>query len=118
MTRSPEDRSVSMGAANGYALAFVVPAGAALLGAFLALHGWRPLYAATDAAFGRPLVALAVFAAGVVAHEALHALAWRLAGRVPAGAGRPGLPWRTLTPYAPRAVPMAASPYRRRPPGP
>jgi len=43
MTRSPEDRSVSMGAANGYALAFVVPAGAALLGAFLALHGWRPL---------------------------------------------------------------------------
>jgi hypothetical protein len=112
MTRSPEDRSVSMGAANGYALAFVVPAGAALLGAFLALHGWRPLYAATDAAFGRPLVALAVFAAGVVAHEALHALAWRLAGRVPAGAVRLGFQWRTLTPYAHCAVPMAASAYR------
>ena len=108
----PTDRSVSALTANGYALAFVVPAGAALLGAFLALHGWRPLYAATDAALDRPLVPLLVFAGGVLAHEALHAAAWRLAGRVPAEAVRLGFQWKALTPYAHCAVPMAAGPYR------
>jgi hypothetical protein len=112
MTPSPEDRSVSMAAANGYALAFVVPAGAALLGAFLALRGWQPLYAATDGALGRPFLAIAVFAAGVVAHEALHAAAWRWAGRVPAGSVRLGFQWKTLTPYAHCAVPMAVRAYR------
>ena len=101
-----------MAAANGYALAFVVPATAVLLGAFLALHGWRPLYAATDGAFGRPLLAVVVFAAGVLAHEALHAAAWRLAGRVPAGTVRLGFQWKSLTPYAHCAVPMAAGAYR------
>src|SRR5690606_25530349 len=53
-----------------------------------------------------------VFAAGVLAHEALHALAWRLAGRVPAETVRLGFQWKTLTPYAHCAVPMAAGPYR------
>ncbi|MDX1418678.1 MAG: DUF3267 domain-containing protein [Rubricoccaceae bacterium] len=109
---TPEDRSVSMAAANGYALLFVVPAAAALLGAFFALWGWPPLYRATDGALDRPLLALAVFAAGVVAHEVLHVVAWRWVGHVPAGTVRLGFQWATLTPYAHCEVPMAARAYR------
>jgi hypothetical protein len=112
MTRSPNDRSVSMPAANGYALAFVVPVGTALLGAFLAAHGWRSLYGATDTAFEHPILALLTFAVGVVAHEALHAVAWRWAGRLPFGTIRLGLQRKTLTPYAHCAAPMPARAYR------
>ena len=107
-----EDRSVSMGQANGYALAFVVPAAALLLGAFFALHGWRPLYAATDAVFDHSLFGVLILAAGVVAHEVLHVWAWRLAGRVPPETVRLGFQWKTMTPFAHCTVPMASRAYR------
>lgn len=106
------DRSISMAVANGYALAFVVPAVVVLLGGFFALWGWRPLYAATDAVLGNLLIGLGVLAAGVVAHEMLHVWAWRLAGRVPAETVRLGFQWKTLTPYAHCSVPMPARAYR------
>lgn len=101
-----------MGRANAWALLGLGPPIIGLLGAFLALHGWRPLYAVTDAAFGAPLVPLLVFVAGVVAHEALHALAWKLAAGLPWGDIRLGFQWKTLTPYAHARVPMTARAYR------
>ena len=101
-----------MAQANGYALAFVVPAAAVLLGAFFALHGWRPLYAATDAVFDHIVLGLLVLAVGVVGHELLHVWAWRLAGRVPKDTVRLGFQWKTITPYAHCTVPMAARAYR------
>jgi hypothetical protein len=106
------DRSVSALAANGYALAFVVPAAAVLLGAFFAWHGWVPLYAATDGALAHPLIALAVFAAGVVGHEVLHAVAWQAAADLPAGSVRFGFQWKAVTPYAHCTAPMPARAYR------
>ena len=109
---SEEDRSVSTLAANAYALSFVVPVGGALLGAFFALHGWRPLYAVTDAALERPLGPLFLFVVGVVGHEALHALTWRWLGQVPAHAVRLGFQWKSLTPYAHCSAPMPARLYR------
>lgn len=107
-----EDRSVSMAAANGYAMAFVIPATVVLLGGFFARWGWQPLYAVTDAALGNLLIGLAVLAGGVVAHELLHVWAWRLAGRVSSETVRLGFQWKTLTPYAHCTVPMPARAYR------
>jgi hypothetical protein len=101
-----------MARANAWALLGLGPAIVLLLGGFLALHGWRPLYAATDAFFNAPLVPLLVFVAGVVAHEALHALAWKAASGLPWREIRLGFQWKTLTPYAHARAPMTARAYR------
>src|SRR5690606_1558426 len=55
---------------------------------------------------------LGVLVAGVLAHEALHALAWHGAARPPRGSVRLGVQWKTLTPYAHCTVPMTAKAYR------
>ncbi len=107
-----EDRSVSMGRANLWALGVMTPLAALLLAPFFGWHGWQPLYAVTDALLHRPLVPLLVFVAGVLAHEGLHALAWRVAGRLPWRDIRVGFQWKTLTPYAHARVPMPARAYR------
>lgn len=107
-----EDRSVSMGRANVWALAVMPPLVALLLVPFFWLYGWQPLYAVTDAALQRPLVPVLVFVAGVLAHEGLHALAWWWAARLPWRDIKVGFQWKTLTPYAHARVPMPARAYR------
>ncbi len=50
---------------------------------------------------------------GVVLHEVIHGVSWVLFGRKPYRSVRYGMQWRTLTPYAHCAEPMAARAYRR-----
>jgi hypothetical protein len=105
-----EDRSVSMGRANGWALGVLGPPVVALAAAFVALHGWGPiLEVGREAPW--PLV-LGVLVGGVLAHEGLHALAWKLAAGLPWGDMTLGFQWKTLTPYAHARVPMPARAYR------
>lgn len=106
------DRSASLVAANVYALLLAAPLLAALALPFVALWGWGALGAGLDAWFDRPLGALAALLGGVLAHEGLHALAWRAAADLPPGAVRLGVNWRALTPYAHCAAPMPARAYR------
>ena len=105
-----EDRSVSMTAANGWALVALGPLVAALTAAFVALHGWGPV--AGGVRETPPLVLLGALVGGVLAHEALHALAWKLAAGLPWREMKLGFQWKTLTPYAHARVPMAARAYR------
>jgi hypothetical protein len=106
---APEDRSVSMARANGFALLAVGPPVAALAWAFVALHGWGPIAVA-----GRlPLLALgAALLAGVILHEVLHAVAWKWASGLPWRDIAIGFQWRTFTPFAHARVPMTARAYR------
>lgn len=50
---------------------------------------------------------------GVVLHELIHGVSWVLFGRKPFRSIRYGMQWKTLTPYAHCAEPMAARAYRR-----
>ena len=75
------------------------------------LWGWPALLRGL-LLFGAPLSFILVLLLGIVAHEALHGLAWRLAGRVPWSAIRFGFQLKTLTPYAHCAVPLEVRSYR------
>lgn len=50
---------------------------------------------------------------GIVLHEAIHGVSWALFGRKPLRSIRYGIQWKTLTPFAHCAEPMAARTYRR-----
>ncbi|MDX1531036.1 MAG: DUF3267 domain-containing protein [Rhodothermales bacterium] len=106
-----EDRSVSMGEANFYAIVGVLPACTVLALAFVAVWGWGAFASGFAWLFDDLVRFLLLFTAGVLVHEGLHGLAWRLAG-APAGTVRFGFQWKTLTPYAHCTAPMPARAYR------
>lgn len=104
-----EDRSFSMLRANVAALVLVGPPVALAVFMFVELHGWFPLYSPID---NQPVLSLVFMAIGVVTHEVLHAIAWKLAARPPKGAVRLGFYWKAFTPYAHCSVAMTARAYR------
>lgn len=106
------DRSASLVAANVAALALAVPLLAALVGPFVGVWGWDALARGAAWWFEHPPVLFGALVAGVLAHEGLHALAWRLAATLPPGAVRLGFNWKALTPYAHCSAPMPARAYR------
>ncbi len=112
MSAAPADRSASLVAANAYALVLAVPLLALLVVPFGLAWGWA---AVADGAVwwaDRPALALAALVVGVLAHEGLHAIAWRASARLPPGAVRLGFNWKVLTPYAHCSAPMPARAYR------
>lgn len=112
MSDVQSDRSASLVAANAYALALAVPLVGVLVVPFGLAWGWGAVARGASWWADRPVVALAALVAGVVAHEGLHALAWRSAARLPPGAVRLGFNWTALTPYAHCSAPMPARAYR------
>lgn len=111
------DRSVSLVAANAYALAGAVPVVGALVVPFGLAWGWGRLADGAVWWADRPVAMVAALAAGVLAHEVLHAAAWTVSARavgapLPAGSVRLGVNWKALTPYAHCAAPMPARAYR------
>ena len=112
MSADPADRSASLVAANVWALALAVPLLALLVVPFGLAWGWAAV--ADGAAWwaDRPLTALGALVLGVLAHETLHAAAWRMAARLPPGSVRLGFNWKALTPYAHCSAAMPARAYR------
>lgn len=106
------DRSVSLLAANVFALAFVAPVVGLAVWAFQSLWGMDLLGDGLDAWVDRWTALLGALVGGTLVHELLHAITWRAVGRVPAGSVRLGFTWRALTPYAHCAAPMPARAYR------
>ncbi len=104
-----EDRSVSMGRANVWAILALGPLVVAITTAFVLLHGWDPIVRAGDTS---AFVMLGALIGGIVLHEGLHALAWKIAGAMPWSDVRLGFQLKTLTPYAHSRVPMSARAYR------
>lgn len=106
------DRSASLVTANAAALGLAVPLLAALVGPFVGVWGWDALASGAAWWFGHPLLMFAALIGGVLAHEGLHALAWRLAATLPPGSVRIGFNWKALTPFAHCSAPMPARAYR------
>lgn len=80
-------------------------------GAYLARWGWPALLEGLAQAFSLPLFAV-VFGLGVLIHEGLHALGWKVFGQVPWSAIKFGFMWKALMPYAHCQVPLRAAAYR------
>lgn len=73
------------------------------------LHGenaFRALFRATGGWWFAPALV-----AGIVAHEGLHAISWRIVGRLPAGSVGFGVNWKVLMPFAHPRLPMPARAY-------
>ncbi|MBR9975107.1 MAG: DUF3267 domain-containing protein [Bacteroidetes bacterium] len=103
------DRSVSLLKANFLMVYFAVPSVLLLGGAYVAVWGYHRLVWVLMGGYGWSLAALLV---GIVVHEAIHGIAWKIAARKPTSAIRFGFHWKTLTPYAHCSEPMPARAYR------
>lgn len=103
------DRSVSLLKANFLMVYFAVPSVLLLGGAYVAVWGYHRLVWVLMGGYGWSLAALLV---GIVVHEAIHGLTWKVAARKPASAIRFGFHWKTLTPYAHCSESMPARAYR------
>lgn len=106
-----EERTATVAKANVAALAGVLPPLVVLAVVYGLVWGWTALGNG-----GLDLIEplwrfLLIFLGGVLAHEALHAIAWRLAG-AERGSVSLGFQLKTLTPYAHSNAPMSARAYR------
>ncbi len=106
-----EDRTATVAAANAYALAFVLPALVALVAAYALIWGWSALGDGFNALIYPFWRFLLIFVAGIVVHEALHGIAWRLTA-APKGTISFGFQVKTLTPYAHCSAALPARAYR------
>jgi hypothetical protein len=106
-----EERTASVAEANVAAIVGVLPPLAVLVAAYGFVWGWGALGDGFDALSDPLWRFLVLIVGGVVAHEALHGIAWRLAG-AEAGSVRFGFQVKTLTPYAHSNAPMTATAYR------
>ena len=106
-----EERTASVAQANVAAIVGVLPGLTALAVGYGMVWGWGALGDGFDALIEPFWRFFLLFAGGVVVHEALHGIAWRLAGAAP-GSVRFGFQWKTLTPYAHSTAAMSARAYR------
>ncbi len=114
-----KDYSISMLAANIYAIVLAVPF---LLG-FMALYqwfwGWE--YAAglfvnlldnSDAFLRADLLFLIIFIVGIPLHEIIHGITWAIAAKKPWSSISFGFQLKTLTPYCHLKEPVNVTSYR------
>lgn len=107
------ERTVSMVAANVYALLTGGLPALFLIVLYSIIWPDAPLVEVVGASFGGCLLLLLVLlAGGAVVHELLHGLTWRALGNLPPGSVEYGVKWRTLTPYAHSKAPMPIRAYR------
>jgi len=111
VTEGAEERTATVGKANVAALVGVLPALVVLVVVYGFVWGWAALGAGFDALASPLWRFLLLFVAGVLVHEVLHGVAWRLAGAV-RGSVSLGFQVQTLTPYAHSSAPMTARAYR------
>jgi hypothetical protein len=108
---APEERTASVAEANVAAITGVLPALAVLVVAYGLVWGWGALGDGFNELIWPIWRFVLLFVGGVLAHEGLHAAAWRLAG-AETGSVRLGFQVKTLTPYAHSSAPMTARAYR------
>lgn len=113
MNPEPEadDRyTLSMGKANLLALPFVA-ASVLLFVPFGLLYGWEAVHGVKDSFFSWYIFAPS-FILGIIVHEFIHGLTWKLAGHLTMAQIKYGFMLKTLTPYAHATAPMRADAYR------
>lgn len=117
------DYTISMAKASWFSLVAAGPILLALGLLYVAVWGTDPLVNATAGYFnladesmglyfGGLLLFLLIFAVGIVVHEALHGITWKLAGGKPWSAIAYGFQISTFTPYSHCREPLPIQAYR------
>ena len=106
------DLSITMEKANLYGIALFIPIGLVLALPYVGRWGWAAFGRAWSLLLDHTLLALGVFAVGIVLHELIHGVSWTIFGKKPRGAIKYGFQVKTLTPYAHCTEPMDVWPYR------
>ncbi len=106
------DLSISMKQANLIGIGLFIPAAALLALPYVALWGGAAFVEAMVDVVDNLLPALGVIVVGIVAHELIHGLSWRVFGKKPRSAIKYGFQLKTLTPYAHCTEAMDARAYR------
>jgi Putative zincin peptidase len=111
-TGTPEgqDLSISLSQASTWTLAISLPLAGLMLAAYLLLAPEGTHMVGMSLRGGLLFVVLMI--AGILAHEAVHGMAWAAFGRLPLKRIRFGFHASTLTPYAHALDPMPARAYR------
>jgi hypothetical protein len=104
------DRSISLLRANFQMVWFAVPSVLILGGMYVWLWGYQRLLWLLSS--DNYLLTIALLLIGVVVHEAIHGVTWKLATGKPFSAIKFGFDWKTITPYAHCREAMLARPYR------
>jgi len=104
-----EDRSISLLQANFQMIFVAVPAVLVFVVPYALLWDVASLFRFSGSAIG--MLVLAILA-GIVVHEGIHGLTWKLATGKSFGVIRFGFDWKTVTPYAHCTEPMRADAYR------
>ena len=94
-----QDFSISMLAANLYSLIIALPLCIGLLGVYALRRGTEQWLSSFHAIYTSPWFILSIIV-GVIVHELLHAVGWRVFGHLAPGAVTFGIHLKTLTPYA------------------
>lgn len=109
--RRSEDRTISLLRANIVMLYAAVPAVLLPLLLWQVIWGLDKVVTLVTGDVAGYVLLVAVLL-GVLVHEALHALAWMRAAKLPWSLMRFGFDWKTVTPYAHCTVPIQARAYR------
>lgn len=109
-TDNTKDLSVSMGRVQILVLPFIFAS--LLLMIPYALIWGLEAFALAWKGFFDSLWFLPIIFGGIVAHELIHALTWKLLAGLPWPEMQLGFQWKTLTPYAHAKKPMKMKPYR------
>lgn len=106
-----DDRyTLSMGKANLLSLPFVA-ASLLLFVPYGLLYGWEAVRGLKESFFSWGVFFPSIIL-GIVVHEFIHGLTWKLAGRLTMAQIKYGFMLKTLTPYAHATAPMRADAYR------
>ncbi|MBR9978174.1 MAG: DUF3267 domain-containing protein [Bacteroidetes bacterium] len=103
------DRSVSLLRANFLMVYFALPSVVLLGGVFVLVWGATPLLTVLTGGYTTSLIVLLV---GILVHEAIHGLTWKISTGKPFGVITFGFDWKTITPYAHCSEAMPVNDYR------
>lgn len=104
-----EDRSISLLQANFQMVFVAVPAVLVFAIPYALFWDAAALFDVSRTALGALVAAILL---GIVVHEAIHGITWKLATGKPFGVIRFGFDWKTITPYAHCKEPMRTDAYR------
>lgn len=106
------DKSISFVKANIFSTFLLVPVFLILVAPYTLLWGTDRLLAGIQVTTQNVWISLMIFVLGIVTHEWLHGITWKLAGKLPKNVITYGIKWEILTPYAHLTIPVTIETYR------
>lgn len=112
MSLDEHSHAISLVRANLVSLVLLLPLTALCLVPYVALWGWDKLVMDFALILNEPFLFVVLLAGGILAHEMLHGLTWKLAGGKSWSAIKFGINWKALAPYAHCREPLEINAYR------